>query len=322
VKPIAILLSAISALSVQARAGEVAESDQQKWALAASAILAQRNGDRHDLLAGRERTPDNIQYAHRLLAGSWGVRNRRELIDALRSLRETGMRAEFDAFGRSPGGMFSPPDHDDRRRIEIAASFCPKFGSKSILAWDFMRYISLCRWGYLAGFFSEREAWDEIMPAAVRLQQTFSSWQEMGWIFMVGREFWSPDDDQSVNTNYAFRLLLSEAWSPWRQLPWNLDLGKGAPAVSGESSAQLTFAARPRGLMCLWLEVRDRPASGTLVPAMEQVLGCKLRILVEGSTGRDCAWWPSAARTGRADSARSKCTTVLSRSRPRCGNWM
>jgi hypothetical protein len=42
VKPIATLLAAISALSVQGRAGEVAESDQQKWALTASAIIAQR----------------------------------------------------------------------------------------------------------------------------------------------------------------------------------------------------------------------------------------------------------------------------------------
>jgi hypothetical protein len=73
--------------------------------------------------------------------------------------------------------MFSPPDPVDRTRIEIAASFYPKFGSKSILAWDFIRYISLCRWGYLAGFFSEREAWDEIMPAAVRLRQTFFPWE-------------------------------------------------------------------------------------------------------------------------------------------------
>lgn len=154
VKALALFLAVSGAISAQPQDGATAESDQQKWALAASAILAQRNGDKHDLLGGRERTPDNINYARRLLAGSWGVRNRQGLIDTLRDLRETGWRAEFTRLGTM--STVSPSftrDPDNRRRMEIVAAFYPKFGSKSILAWDFMRYISLCRWGYLAGFF-------------------------------------------------------------------------------------------------------------------------------------------------------------------------
>src|SRR5262245_20458401 len=38
-------------------------------------------------------------------------------------------------------------------------------------AWDLVRYINLCRWGYAVHFFTEDEAWDRIMPVARSLQQ-------------------------------------------------------------------------------------------------------------------------------------------------------
>jgi hypothetical protein len=56
-------------------------------------------------------------------------------------------------------------------------------------AWDLVRYIALCRWGHLAGVLSEAEAWDQITPAAVRLQQTFVSWQDLHGGFLIGREY-------------------------------------------------------------------------------------------------------------------------------------
>lgn len=66
-----------------------------------------------------------------------------------------------------------------------------EFGEKSIAAWDYDRYISLCGWGYIAGYLSEEEAWQRIMPAARLLQKTFESWIDLGKNHVVGREFWS-----------------------------------------------------------------------------------------------------------------------------------
>ena len=73
---------------------------EKSWALAASAILAERNGDRHDLLEGRPRTPENIAYAFRLLRRSWSVADRNQLLDALHDVRETGYRQYFTRLGK------------------------------------------------------------------------------------------------------------------------------------------------------------------------------------------------------------------------------
>jgi hypothetical protein len=106
-----------------------------------------------------------------------------------------------------------------------------QLGSKSILAWDLVRYVSLCRWGYLAGYISDTEAWDRIMPAALRLQQTFASWQDMQTDFLIGREFWSMS--QSMQTGPVYRDLyerfLRETDSPWNLNPWNMDWNVAAP---------------------------------------------------------------------------------------------
>src|SRR5262249_25386425 len=111
---------------------------------------------------------------------------------------------------------------------------------------------------------SEDEAWDQILPAARRLQQTFSSWQEMGWNFIVGREFWAPQDEYNAATEYAYYELLTRPESPWRRYRWDLALGAGAPdARADDTSAMLTIIARPRGLTCLAVDVIDR---GGLTP--------------------------------------------------------
>src|SRR5262249_34037435 len=153
---------------------------------------------------------------------------------------------------------------------------------------DYMRYISLCRWGYLAGYFTEEEAWKYIMPTARLLQRIFSSWQEMGRNFLVGREFWSPEDPAKSYTEYAYYRLLTEPQSPWRRLDWNQDLGGGPRVADRKTSiASLDLVARPRGLTCLLLKVIDRPKTEALIPAMEQALGCKLRIISDGPEGPD-----------------------------------
>jgi len=147
-------------LAIAARAQSAAMAPEKSWALAASAILTERNGDRHDLLGGQPRTSENIAEAADLLKRSWSVTDRSDLLDSLSNLRDGGHRASFNRLGKlaALGPVDTPQDSEERRQVEIATKYYPKFGSKSILAWDYMRYISLCRWGYLAGYFSEEEA--------------------------------------------------------------------------------------------------------------------------------------------------------------------
>ena len=97
---------------------------------------------------------------------------------------------------------------------------------KSILGWDYARYVSLCGWGYVVGFMTEDEAWERIMPVAITLQDTFDSWEDLGRNHVLGREFWSWQSTQSRGelTKKAYKKLCTHTGSPWRRISWDLDL--------------------------------------------------------------------------------------------------
>jgi hypothetical protein len=210
---------------------------QKGWALAASAVLWERNGDRHDLLAGRELTEANRHSSQRLLEESWGVRTREDLLGSLLWIHSGGHRQRFQQFGQRLAAL-SPaerrtlepsrreqPDFSDE--LTVVEVYYASLGSKGLMGWDYSRYIALCRWGYASGYLSEDEAWGHIIRAARLLQTTFSSWNELGENYLIGREFWSPSAQRQNGYLYrrALQRLLADPESPWNQYPWDFDLG-------------------------------------------------------------------------------------------------
>jgi hypothetical protein len=209
---------------------------QQLWALGTCAILADINGQRHDLLGGSERTPAEIKRWRDCLAKWWGVRSRAELLETLRWLDEDGHRRAFNDLARAlPQASAAQLDAIQKRcsedptfsnRVDIVRKYQKELGTKSILAWDYGRYVSLCGWGYVVGFLTADEAWRKIMPVASFLQDTFDSWDDLGRSYVIGREFWSPGKSPESRRSYA--NMLNNASSPWNRLPWSMDLKPGA----------------------------------------------------------------------------------------------
>lgn len=207
--------------------------EQQLWALGTCAVLADINGQRHDLLGGCERTPAEIKRWQDCLAKWWGVRSRPELLETLRWLDEDGHRREFNDLARAlPLASASQLDALQKRcsadptfsnRVELVRKYQKELGAKGIAAWDYGRYVSLCGWGYVVGFLTEEEAWRRIMPVASFLQDTFESWDDLGRSYVIGREFWSPATGEEARNAYE-RLLVNNPASPWTRLPWDLDL--------------------------------------------------------------------------------------------------
>lgn len=112
------------------------------------------------------------------------------------------------------------------QEIRIAKEYYEKLGAKSLLGWDFIRYICLCRWGYLSAYMSEKEAWKKIMPVAKMLQQNFDSWKDLGQNYLIGRQFWSYKHTRESGYLFkdAYQRLLDMRTSPWNKYPWNMDL--------------------------------------------------------------------------------------------------
>lgn len=231
------VLAGDEAVAAMASVGAVAPGSPHSWALATTAIIFQANGDRHDLLAGGMVTADGQENGKRLLSRWWGVNNRDDLLKTLTWLQFEGHRSEFEVLGRQVDAMdereFTTAraairaDEQGLHRLDVVRRNHRRLGSKGILAWDLIRYISLCRWGHLSGYLSESEAWDLIMPAALRLQQTFTSWQDLQLDYLIGREYWSPDQTQGSGNRFQsiYDQLVNDSSSPWNVNPWAMNLG-------------------------------------------------------------------------------------------------
>ena len=61
---------------------------------------------------------------------------------------------------------------------------------------------------------------------AKEIQKKFSSWQEYGQNYLIGRQFWSHRYTQSQGDLYvdALKRLIENKDSPWNTLPWDQNL--------------------------------------------------------------------------------------------------
>jgi hypothetical protein len=218
----------------------------QAWALATTAIMFELNVTRHDLLGGAVALPENAEWGRQLLSQWWGVSNRDQLLEMLSWLQFEGHRADFERLGRQVDAMNESQfkateaallgDPEQLHSLQVVRQNYRTLGHSGILAWDLVRYIALCRWGYLAEYLSQTEAWDHIMPAARRLQETFSSWEALQNDYLVGREFWSLQQTQKNGERYrsVFERFIQEPKSPWNTNPWPMDLGVATPLLLTE----------------------------------------------------------------------------------------
>lgn len=207
---------------------------RRAWALAASALLNEFNHKGHDTLAGVKITEKMKESEKASLVIWWNVHNREELLNAFTWLEEGGHRQYFTELGEHAARMdqaefdlmVAKLDPEQANSLKVARRYYQQVGEQSLIGWDYARYISLCRWGYLVGYLSEDEAWQRIMPAARIVQSSFSSWRELGENYLIGREFWLQEqtqkDGQRMRATYT--RLLSDANSPWNRISWSMNL--------------------------------------------------------------------------------------------------
>jgi hypothetical protein len=231
------------AVDANAESSEIAARPRspQAWALATTAIMFEANGSRHDLLGGGVAFPQNAVWGRQLLSQWWGVNNRDQLIAMLGWLQFEGHRSDFEELGLRVDPMSEEQfkateaalreDPDRLYSLQIVRQYHRALRQPGILGWDLVRYIALCRWGFLAGYLSQTEAWDHIMPAARRLQVTFTSWEALQKDYLVGREFWSLEQTKKSGDRYRAIVdrLLQDPNSPWNVNPWTTDLGVPMP---------------------------------------------------------------------------------------------
>ncbi len=212
------------------------EKDIEGWALGCAAMLTERNHDSHILLGGCSVNKMGIYKKKGLLSKFWEINSRDDLLDNLRWIDNGGGRKRFEGWG----GLLQTLSEEEYQKllerykdnqeilqeIRIAKKYYKKLGVKSLLGWDYTRYICLCRWSYIAGYIDEEEAWSKIMLVAKGLQKTFDSWEDLGQNYLIGRQFWSYEETKKNGYLYedAYQRLLDMPSSPWNRYPWDMDL--------------------------------------------------------------------------------------------------
>ena len=139
------------------------------------------------------------EYTSNILENGWGIEDREDGLDMLESLLG-GRHAELFAedFANAKAGNYDEMDEDDVEDYEAsieAINEILELPKELILACDTLYAWDLDRIGYLVRLFvnmeyiSEAEAWEWMKKAAVKVKETFSTWEEYIISLLMGRGF-------------------------------------------------------------------------------------------------------------------------------------
>jgi predicted RNA-binding Zn-ribbon protein involved in translation (DUF1610 family)/uncharacterized Zn finger protein (UPF0148 family) len=204
---------------------------RQLWALALASVLHELNGAHHDELGGWGLNPNTRPWCANTLRDFYGVSSKEEFESTAQWLSTEG----HTAAARSVLASLGPdPAADDPKQRVVRANRA-EIERAGLTAWDLGRLVAVTGWAAWAGYVDEERAWRILLLCAARAQQAYGSWEAYGRGYELGRLFWSGGAAHD-GTARALDKLLRDPSSPWRTLPWGLDLGvqmvagPGAPA--------------------------------------------------------------------------------------------
>ena len=160
----------------------------------------------------------------------WDITDRDSTLGIVQWLLHEGHHADADAaLALMRGDQSDAGDPEEKAEdVQSIAAFMIGNGygtaetlPQTVIAWDLVRIANLGRWALHAGYFSEEEMWQVMQVAADAAREHFSSWEEYGRSFAMGRGVWHGDEEDCQTAWEIVTTLLEEETSPWRQIPWN-----------------------------------------------------------------------------------------------------
>ena len=209
---------------------------EQLRLLAFGAPMLVYNDEKVDTI-DNDNDSDSIKYT---LKEWWNVTDHQSTMEIVKWLLEEGAHAEADnaladIHKRGVENIPSEERYDGESKMGDAClivesilgnGWCP-VGKlpQSAIAWDLVRVVNLGRWAHLCGYINEDEMWQVMQITADTAQKHFSSWEEYGRSFVLGRGIWHGEPQDSETAYEIVTLLLENEESPWKQVNWenNMD---------------------------------------------------------------------------------------------------
>lgn len=211
-------------------------SQAQLWMLALSSVLSEQNGHRHDILCGCEKTPELIEDNKHALKRDWGISNKTELLRSLNWLLKDGHGVDFlkkrhflsTLSETAQNTYLNGLNKDSSKYIQynLIKNYDRSTPQAGVLAWDYGRYVFLCRDGVYLNYISDEEAWSLMLKVAKLAQKAYSSWREYGLAYIAGRQTWLNNisvESTEEQVSMVKRLIVDKE-SPWNILDWNIKL--------------------------------------------------------------------------------------------------
>lgn len=160
----------------------------------------------------------------------WNITDRESTLEIVRWLLLEGHHADADAaLALMRGDQPEAGDPEEKAEdVQSIAEFMVENGyctaetlPRTVIAWDLVRIANLGRWALHAGYLSKEEMWQVMQVAADAAREHFSSWEEYGRSFAMGRGVWHGDEEDCQTAWEIVSALLEEETSPWQQIPWN-----------------------------------------------------------------------------------------------------
>ena len=159
----------------------------------------------------------------------WDITDRDSTLGIVQWLLHEGHHADADAvLELVRGGQPDAGDPEEKAEdVQLIAEFMIRNGycsaetlPQTVIAWDLVRIANLGRWALHVGYLSEEEMWQVMRVAADTAREHFSSWEEYGRSFAMGRGVWHGDEEDCQTAWEIVTALLEEETSPCRQIPW------------------------------------------------------------------------------------------------------
>jgi hypothetical protein len=90
----------------------------------------------------------------------------------------------------------------------------------SLVAWDAVRLASLSRWAVQLGYIERAEFAGFAGGLARQVREAYSSWSQVSAAYIAGGLIWKYSDAREEHLLRTNRMLLNEARSPYRSVPF------------------------------------------------------------------------------------------------------